>query len=334
MRKRKALVPLVIILIFFTLCSISIIPLSNYLEEYLSKTEKVRANILLVEGWLPPYAIEMAFDEFNKTGYDYIVTTGLKKNAEYFNVFTDGYLIFYINRKNSVGTEIGRHVIEINAYSSLGGENRAHFKVFVNDSIAGEFFADKQKGKYEVEWKGSLSEIDSIMVQFDNDIVGDFGDRNLFVKEIIIDHEISIPYQHNSIYEISDLNEASRMINNFDTEGELARNKLLDMGIDSSIIKAIPGIRATINRTLASALSFRDWLKKTDIEVKGINIVSIGTHSRRTWMTYDKVLNKSYEIGIISLPDYKNHYSRKYKVLKTLRETIGLIYYWFILIPY
>ncbi len=51
-------------------------------------------------------------------------------------------------------------------------------------------------------------------------------------------------------------------------------------------------------------------------------------------MTYNKILHKKYEIGIISLPDYKEDSSRKYKVLKTLRETIGLIYYSIILIPY
>jgi hypothetical protein len=296
----------------------------------------VHANILLVEGWLPTYAIEMASEEFNKNGYDHIITTGLKSTPEYFNIYTDGYLIFYnINKTKSIlEAEKGRHIIEINAYSSLNGENMAHFKVFINDSIAGDFFADKKKKNYKVEWEGLLSEIDSVMVRFDNDKAGDFGDRNLFVKEIKIDNEISIPYMNNSVYEISDPNEASRIFNYFSTEGELARNKLISLGIDSSLIIAIPGKRALVNRTLTSALACRDWLKESDLKVTGINIISIGTHSRRTWMTYNKVLNQKYEVGIISLPDNKENNSRRYKILKTLRETIGLIYYWIILIPY
>ena len=89
-----------------------------------------------------------------------------------------------------------------------------------------------------------------------------------------------------------------------------------------------------MNRTLTSALAFRDWLKKTDIEVKGINIVTLGTHAERTLMIYNKILDKKYEIGIISLPDYREKHSRSYKVLKTIRESLGIIYYWFVLLVY
>jgi hypothetical protein len=99
------------------------------------------------------------------------------------------------------------------------------------------------------------------------------------------------------------------------------------------MVVAVPGKRVRINRTLSSALAFRDWLKTSDIEVIGINIVTRGTHARRTLMTYNKILDKKYEIGIISLPDYREH-SRKFKVLRTIRESFGLLYYWIILIPY
>jgi hypothetical protein len=179
-----------------------------------------------------------------------------------------------------------------------------------------------------------LNKIDSITVQFDNDSFGKFGDRNLYVKEIKIDDKITIPYLNNSEYTVSRLDRKERTINNFNSNAELARNKLLSMGLDSTHIIATSGDRVKINRTLTSALAFRDWLKTTKIAVKGINIISVGTHARRTWMTYNKILNEKYEIGIISIPDYINSHSRENKVLKTLRETSGIIYYWFILIPY
>jgi hypothetical protein len=106
------------------------------------------------------------------------------------------------------------------------------------------------------------------------------------------------------------------------------------MGIPSSRIISIPCTRVKINRTLTSALAFSDWLQTTNIDIKGINIISMGTHARRTWMTYNKILNEKYAIGIISLPESGNNQSRKRRLLKTLRETAALIYYWFILIPY
>jgi hypothetical protein len=136
------------------------------------------------------------------------------------------------------------------------------------------------------------------------------------------------------VYNIGALNGGKRISNDFNSYAESARNRLLAMGIDSSRIIATSGNKAKINRTLTSALAFRDWLKTTKINVDGINIISLGTHARRTWMVYNKVLDEKYILGIISLPDYKNKYSRTNRLLKTIRETLGIIYYWFILIPY
>jgi hypothetical protein len=106
------------------------------------------------------------------------------------------------------------------------------------------------------------------------------------------------------------------------------------MGIDSARIISVPGEKVLINRTLTSAIAVRDWLKTSEIKAEGINILSSGTHSRRTWMTFSKVLDDSCQIGIISIPDYKNNRSTKRRLFKTIRETAAIIYYWLILIPY
>jgi len=325
---------LITILVFFLiLLSIIFLSLIYSLSDHLSKTARVKANILLVEGWVPPYAIEMAYNEFHNNGYSHIITTGLK-SPEYYMVAMNGYLIFYPQKIISHDNEIEEHKIEVDAFCTLGGENSARFNVFVNDSLISDFSADKKKRKYMVNWEGKLTDIDSVMVQFVNDGVGDYGDRNLFIRGIIIDNKISIPYQYNSEYDISKLDGKRRIVNNYSSFAQLARNRLISLGLDSSLIDIIPGKRVRINRTLTSGLAFRDWLKTSDIEVKGINIVTIGTHARRTYMIYNKILDKKYDIGVISLPDYKAHYSRRYKVLKTLREIIEIVYYWFILIPY
>lgn len=194
---------LITILAFFLiLLSIIFLLLISSLSDYLSKTARVNANILLVEGWLPPYAIEMAYNEFHNNGYSHIITTGTK-SPDYYNVTMNGYLIFYPQKMISHDNEIEEHKIEVDAFCTLGGENSARFNVFVNDYLISDFSADKKKRKYMVHWKGKLTDIDSIMVQFVNDGIGDYGDRNLLIKEIIIDNKISIPYQNNSEYDIS-----------------------------------------------------------------------------------------------------------------------------------
>ena len=334
MRKKGLLIVIFISISALIAGYIFLKPAFNYLSGYLSKSEKVKANILIVEGWLPGYALKMAYEEFQKKEYEYIITTGLKYIMNYYMLSENGYLIFYPKNRFSGMDEFGPHLIEVEAISEMGGDYSAHFNLFINDSLAGSFFAEKRKKKYGINWEGSLNKIDSILVQFDNDKMGEFGDINLFIKDINIDHKITIPYLNNSEYDISKLDGKQRIINNYNSIAELARDGLLSMGIDSSLIIAVPGKKAMINRTLASALAVRDWIKTTDIDIKGINIISMGTHARRTWMTYNRVLQDKYEIGIISLPDNKSQYSHERKVFNTIRETLGIIYYWIILIPY
>ena len=326
---------IILMIIFLALISglLLVKPAFKYISGYLSKSEIVNANVLIVEGWLPDYALKMASEEFQKHDYKYIVTTGIKSNINYFGLYSNSFLIFYPHSKLSGKKEYKKHSVEIEAYSELNGENRAHFNLYINDTLAGNFYADKRKRKYLIEWKGSLSGIDSVLVQFDNDSWGQFGDRNLFVKDIIFDNQIIIPYGNNSVFVESKLTNKHEILSSFSSNAELARKRLISMGVDSSRIIATPGERVKINRTLTSAIAFRNWLKTSNIDIKGINIFSMGTHARRTWMTYNKLLNEKYEIGIISVPDYLNR-SRENKLLKTLRETLGIIYYWLILLPY
>jgi len=326
-RKRIFRSVLVISLLLFGFITFSLI---NALPRYLSITKKVSANLLLVEGWLPPYAIEMAADEFRNCNYDLIITTGLK-SSDYYMMAMNGYLIFYIKGKIPDNKTDPAHVIEVDAYSELEGENSSHFNLFINDSLIADFYTHKHKKKYSIVWQDDLSKIDSITVNFDNDKHGDFGDRNLFIKEIIIDHTVKIPYQNNSEYDIGTLDRRYRINNNFDSYAELARKRFLVLGIDSSLIVAIPGKRAKINRTLSSTLAVRDWIETSNIEITGINIVSLGVHARRSLMTYQKVLDKSYAIGVISLPDFKYQHSLRNKIFKIIHETVGIIYYWVIL---
>ena len=289
MRNKGLSVLLVLFVVGFFFSYFLVRPAFNYLSGFLSKSELVKANILIVEGWIPDYAIEKAYEEYRKNGYEFIITTGLKSSSSFFELSENGYLIFYSGSRFHGMSESSPHSIAVNAYSELGGENRAHFNLYINNILAADFFAGKRKEKYGITWNGKLSVIDSILVQFTNDAIGDFGDRNLYVKEIVIDNKITIPYQYNSEFDASKLDGKRRIINNFNSNAELVRNKLVSMGIDSSRVIAAPCERVRINRTLTSALAFRDWLRTSKINIYGINIISVGMHTRRTWMTYNKI---------------------------------------------
>jgi hypothetical protein len=334
MRKKRFIILIIIIISVLAIVLLLVRPASNYMSGYLSKSKQVNADILIVEGWLPDYALKMAYDEVQKKEYKHIITTGINIYTPYYNVYGNGYLTFYTRNKFSQLNESGPHSIEVDAFGSLEGENSAHFNLYINDSLAADFHAGVQKKNFEIEWTGSLNKIDSIRIQFTNDGMGTYGDRNLFVKEIIIDHKLSVPYLNNTVYQLAKIYGRSRIINNITSAAVLAKNRLVLLGIDSSLITPVPAKRVRVNRTLTSALAFRDWIKTENPDIKGINIISMGTHARRTWMTYNKILDEKYEIGIISLPDDRNLNTPERKALKTVRETLGIIYYWIILLPY
>ncbi len=62
---------LIVVLVMF------IIGLSRGLGDYLRVNKPVEAKVLVVEGFLPDYALLLVCKEFEENQYDYIVTTGL-----------------------------------------------------------------------------------------------------------------------------------------------------------------------------------------------------------------------------------------------------------------
>jgi hypothetical protein len=301
-------------------------------QVFLSTTQKVKANLLVVEGWLPQYAVEMASKEFLNNGYDLIITTGIKSlDLDYCTISSNGYLIFYPHLKSVTEKDTCNHTIELVAHSKQNGKYLAHFNIFVNDILIADFNADKRERKYGISWKRPLKDIDSIMIQFDNDLWDKDGDRNLYVKEIIIDKKIVIPYQLNSILITGPLDSKERISNDFDSNAELCRNRLIACGIDSNLVIAVPAKRVIFNRTLTSVMAFHNWLKSTNKRVTGINVLTLGVHSRRSWIIYKKIVGSPYEIGIISLPENVNNKYQKPKILSILYEIIGIMYYRIIL---
>ena len=43
---------------------------------FLSLNRPIDAQVMVVEGWLPDYALKMAADEFNRSHYTFLITTG------------------------------------------------------------------------------------------------------------------------------------------------------------------------------------------------------------------------------------------------------------------
>lgn len=75
----------------------------------------------------------------------------------------------------------------------------------------------------------------------------------------------------------------------------------ITLGLDETQVIAVPASKTLRNRTDATAMALLDWLKTSDLNIKSINLVSLGPHARRSWITFRKYLNPEIEVGIISI---------------------------------
>ncbi|MGI6312036.1 MAG: hypothetical protein ACOXZU_10940 [Bacteroidales bacterium] len=308
---------------------------TNRLVTYLSPSHRVDANTVILEGWLPSYTIDSAKKEFERESYNLIILTGLKHyGLDYCTVGMNGFLIFYPGQIFKDETLKEEHLIEIDAFSEMDGIYQSHINFYVNDSLISDFNISMKKQKYPVKWYGSLGSIDSLMIEFTNDMLDDYGDRNLYVKELIFNEIIKIHYRNNSVYDIGALDNKNRMPSDYDSSPAIKKRKLISSGVDSSKIIVITAENTRMNRTLASALAVKRWIDTSEYQIRGLNIMSLGVHSRRTWITYKRVLNKSYDIGIIPITEINQPDFYRNSNLSLWKETLSLFYYWIILIPF
>jgi len=89
----------------------------------------------------------------------------------------------------------------------------------------------------------------------------------------------------------------------YKTVAELGEATLEGMGLDPSEVQAVPAPSVNQDRTYASAVALRRWLKDHGIAVDKVNVVSMGAHSRRTRFLFQKAFGDSARVGIIASYD-------------------------------
>ncbi|MEB3279056.1 MAG: YdcF family protein [Lyngbya sp.] len=104
----------------------------------------------------------------------------------------------------------------------------------------------------------------------------------------------------------------------------------IKLGLDETQVIAVPGPDVIRNRTETTAIALRDWLKTSDLNIKSINLCSLGPHARRSWMVFKKYLHPDIQVGIISIPSKEYHAEKWWLSSQGFRtvisEFIGYLY--------
>lgn len=92
---------------------------------------------------------------------------------------------------------------------------------------------------------------------------------------------------------------------------EISAATLIVLGFDPDLVIAVPTPNVIKCRTTASAMAVKEWLASSDLKVNSINVYTLGTHARRSWMNYRRVFSPDIKVGVIAL-EPKGYDSRRW----------------------
>lgn len=123
-------------------------------------------------------------------------------------------------------------------------------------------------------------------------------------------------------------------LSEYRTYAELGTATLAKLGANRPLPQAVPSADVYRDRTFTSAIALRDWLRTQGPMPATINLVSLGAHSRRSRLLFNKVFGHDVKIGIIALPDRSydaRHWWRSSQGFRTVvDEFLGYVYVRFI----
>jgi uncharacterized SAM-binding protein YcdF (DUF218 family) len=94
-------------------------------------------------------------------------------------------------------------------------------------------------------------------------------------------------------------------LSQYKTYAEVAANSLAKLGVDPKLICPVPCPDVKTERTRTMANSLKTILANEPVPSTGrkINLITEGTHARRSRAIFQEVLGPEWQVGVISIPD-------------------------------
>lgn len=123
---------------------------------------------------------------------------------------------------------------------------------------------------------------------------------------------------------------AGAPLSEYKTYGELGAATLIRMGMSKNTVEAVPASYVRRDRTYASALSLKNYLLRQSSEETGLNLMSLGAHSRRSQLLFQKAFGENFRVGVIAIEnreyDPKKWWKFSAGVRTVIDEFIAYIY--------
>ncbi len=119
-------------------------------------------------------------------------------------------------------------------------------------------------------------------------------------------------------------------INDYQTSASIGADSLKKAGIPAELVQMVPSHVIGRDRTYNSAIALRDWLHEHNEQLQSINIVTEGTHARRTRLLFQKALGPNVAVGVIAIPspdfDAKHWWKYSEGVEEVVTEGVAYAY--------
>ena len=125
--------------------------------------------------------------------------------------------------------------------------------------------------------------------------------------------------------------------NDYNTSASVAAESLKKFGVPDDLVQMVPSRVFARERTYSSAVALRDWFRDHNLPIHSFNVLTEGSHARRTQLLYKEAFGKNVTIGIIAVsnPDYdpKDWWRYSDGVREVIGESIAYIYAKFFFYP-
>jgi hypothetical protein len=123
----------------------------------------------------------------------------------------------------------------------------------------------------------------------------------------------------------------------YPTDAEYAAAMLRTLGVKQNRIVALPRAPAHRDRTFASAVAVRDWLRQAGLPVRSLDVFSVGVRARTTRWLFRQAIGSKVDVGVIAATtaeyDADNWWRRGSGVDTVIDETIAWLYVRYLFAP-
>ncbi|WP_373541644.1 ElyC/SanA/YdcF family protein [Chamaesiphon sp.] len=81
---------------------------------------------------------------------------------------------------------------------------------------------------------------------------------------------------------------------------ELSAATLIALGVEPQHLLIIADLSHSPGRTSSSAMTIAQWLATSELQITSLNLFTLGTHARRSWLLFKDILEPKISIGIIA----------------------------------